>query len=79
MTDRQMDRRPGEKQYVSQLLRGRHNTSLRSRIKQKLFAYYCRLLITFANSLKPDQARQNVGPNLVQTVLHSDGISDRIF
>ena len=24
----------------------------------------CRLLITFANSLYPDQARQNVGPDL---------------
>ena len=24
----------------------------------------CRLLITFANSLDPDQARQNVGPDL---------------
>ena len=25
---------------------------------------FCRLLITFANSLDPDQARQNVGPEL---------------
>ena len=25
---------------------------------------FCRLLITFANSLDPDQARQNVGPDL---------------
>ena len=25
---------------------------------------FCRLLITFANSLDPDQARQNVGPVL---------------
>ena len=24
----------------------------------------CRLLITFANSLDPDKARQNVGPDL---------------
>ena len=30
-----------------------------------------RLLITFANSLDPDQARQ--------TVWHSDGIPERIF
>ena len=30
----------------------------------ELFAYECRLLITFANSLDPDQARQNVGPDL---------------
>ena len=29
-----------------------------------LFAYKCRLLITFANSLDPDQARQNVRPDL---------------
>ena len=26
--------------------------------------YFCHLLITFANSLDPDQARQNVGPDL---------------
>ena len=25
---------------------------------------FCCLLMTFANSLDPDQARQNVGPNL---------------
>ena len=25
---------------------------------------FCHLLIAFANSLDPDQARQNVGPNL---------------
>ena len=29
-----------------------------------LFAYKCHLLITLANSLDPDQARQNVGPDL---------------
>ena len=29
-----------------------------------LFVYKCRLLITFANSLDPDQVRQNVGPDL---------------
>ena len=29
----------------------------------------CRLLITFANSLDPDQARQNVGPDLDQNCL----------
>ena len=28
-----------------------------------------RLLITFANSLDPDQARQNVGPDLDQNCL----------
>ena len=29
----------------------------------QLFAYYCHLLISFANSLDPDQA-QHVGPDL---------------
>ena len=29
-----------------------------------LVAYLCCRLITFTNSLDPDQARQNVGPNL---------------
>ena len=29
-----------------------------------IFVLYCRLLISFANSLDPDQARQNVGPDL---------------
>ena len=32
--------------------------------KVNFFAYWCRLLITFANSLDPGQARQNVGPDL---------------
>ena len=32
--------------------------------KGKLFTYYCRLLINFANSYGADQARQNVGPDL---------------
>ena len=40
---------------------------------------FCRLLITFANSLDPDQARQNVGPDLDQTVRHNDGIQKRLF
>ena len=30
----------------------------------KLTISFCRLLITFANSLDPDQDRQNVGPDL---------------
>ena len=30
----------------------------------QLFVYVCCLLITFANSLDPDQARQSVGPDL---------------
>ena len=30
---------------------------------------YCRLLITFANSLEPDQARQNIGLDLDQNCL----------
>ena len=29
-----------------------------------LFVHYCRLLISFANSLDPGQARQKVGPDL---------------
>ena len=29
----------------------------------ELFTYWCCLLITFANSLESDQARQNVGPD----------------
>ena len=32
--------------------------------KGQLFTYLCHLLITFANSLDPDQAQQNVGPDL---------------
>ena len=30
---------------------------------------FCCLLITFANSLDPDQARQNVGPDLEPSCL----------
>ena len=30
---------------------------------------FCHLLITFANSLDPDQDRQNVGPDLVPNCL----------
>ena len=30
---------------------------------------FCHLLITFANSMDPDQARQNVGPDLDQNCL----------
>ena len=32
--------------------------------RHKLFTYLCRLLITFANNLDPDQARQNFGHDL---------------
>ena len=35
----------------------------------RLFSDQCRLLITFANSLDPDQARQNVGPDLDRNYL----------
>ena len=35
-----------------------------ARLECLLFIFYCRLPITFANSLDPDQARQNVGPDL---------------
>ena len=34
----------------------------------RFIVYLCRLLITFANSLAPDQAWQNVGPDLELTV-----------
>ena len=30
----------------------------------EIFGYKCRLPINFANSLDPDQARQNVGPDV---------------
>ena len=40
---------------------------------------YSILLITFANSLDPDQTQQNVGPDLCPTVCHSDGILEIIF
>ena len=40
---------------------------------------FCRLLITFANSLDPDQAQQNVGPDLDPNCLRSDGIPERVF
>ena len=33
-------------------------------IKRRGLAYQCGLPITFANSLGPDQARQNSGPDL---------------
>ena len=39
----------------------------------------CRLLINFANSLDPDQDRQNVGSDLDPNVLHPDGVPERIF
>ena len=38
------------------------------------FACYCRLLITFANSLDPDQDRQPSGLIWVQTIWKCDGI-----
>ena len=34
---------------------------------------FCCLLITFANSLDPDQARQNVGPDLDPSCLTPRG------
>ena len=38
--------------------------------------YWCRLLITFANSLDPDKMS---GLIWIQTVWHSDGIPERFF
>ena len=40
--------------------------------------YLCRLLITFANSFDPDQARQNVGPDLDPNCLTA-GIPGVVF
>ena len=40
---------------------------------------FCRLLITFANSLDPDQARQNVGPDLDPNCLTLWWYSWKIF
>ena len=42
-----------------------------------IFSYCCLLIlvITFATSFDPDQARQVVGPDLD----HSDGIPERLF
>ena len=39
----------------------------------------CRLLTTFENSLGPNQERQNVGPDLDQTVWHSDADLKEFF
>ena len=44
---------------------------------QKVVIYL--LLIAFTNSLDPDQAQQNVGPNWIQSVWNSDGIPERII
>ena len=53
------------------------------RAKHYLFLHKQQLLlsadITFANSLDPDQAWQNVGPDRIQTVWHSDDIPERFF
>ena len=38
-------------------------------IKIKFSCNFCRLLITFARSLDPDQARQKDGPDLEQNCL----------
>ena len=40
---------------------------------------FCPLLITFANSMHPDQARQNVGPDLGPNCLTLDDIPDYFF
>ena len=40
---------------------------------------FCHLLITFANSLDPDQARQYVGPGLNPNCWHSDAFHERRF
>ena len=40
---------------------------------------FCHLLLIFTNSLDPYQARHNVGPDLDQTVRHSDSVLERSF
>ena len=40
---------------------------------------FCHLLITFANSLDPDQDRQTSDLISIQTVSHTDGIPERFF
>ena len=40
---------------------------------------FCHLLISFATSLDPYQAKQNLGPDLHQNVWHSDGIPEIFF
>ena len=40
---------------------------------------FCRLLLTFANSLDPDQAQRFVGPDLDSNCLTSGGIPERFF
>ena len=46
-----------QKQYSNESVRKCYSSST-------LFLLFCRLLINFANSLDPDQARQKVGPDL---------------
>ena len=41
--------------------------------------HFCRRLITFANTLDPDQDWQSVSPNLDPNCLNPDGIPERIF
>ena len=41
-----------------------NNCNILYSVGLKLFACLCRLLITFANSLDPDQAQHNVRPDL---------------
>ena len=40
---------------------------------------FCCRLITFANSLDPDQDRQNVGPDLGPKCFDTDGVPKRFF
>ena len=44
------------------------------------FRYFLKsVLIAFANSLEPDQARQNVGPDLDPNCWYSDSVPERTF
>ena len=37
-------------------------------------SFICCPLITFANSLDPDQDHQHVGPSWIQTIWHPDSV-----
>ena len=44
-----------------------------------IYSLKAKVTFAFVNSLDPDQARHNVGPNLNPTVWHSDSIPERLF
>ena len=48
--------------------------TLCKKLQINFLVFFCHLLINVANILEPDQARQNVGPDLDLNCLHPDGI-----